>query len=76
MNMLKFNYSSNHHDLSKMNKNLNFNAIDENLENVYRNSETLSNHISNNILESLKEQFSRQGLQVYVESEQELETAD
>lgn len=74
--MLKFNYSSNHHDLSKMNKNLNFNAIDENLENVYRNSETLSNHISNNILESLKEQFSRQGLQVYVESEQELETAD
>lgn len=74
--MLNFNYSSNHHDLSKMNKNLNFNAIDENLENVYRNSETLSNHISNNILESLKEQFSRQGLQVYVESEQELETAD
>lgn len=74
--MLNFNYSSNHHGLSKMNKNLNFDTIDENLENVYRNSETLSNHISKNILESLREQFSRQGLQVYVESEQELETAD
>lgn len=74
--MLNFNYSSNHHDLSKMNKNLNYVTTDENLENVYRNSETLSNHISNNILESLREQFSRQGLQVHVESEQELETAD
>lgn len=74
--MLNFNYSSNHHDLSKMNKNLNCDKTDENLENVYRNSETLSNHISNNILESLREQFSRQGLQVHVESEQELETAD
>ena len=40
-------------------------------EDVYRNSETLSNHISNNILESLREQLSRQGLQVYLESEQE-----
>lgn len=74
--MLNFNYSSNHYDLSKMNKNLNYVTTDENLENVYRNSETLSNHISNNILESLREQFSRQGLQVHVESEQELETAD
>lgn len=74
--MLNFNYSSNHHDLSKMNKNLNCDTTDENLENIYRNSETLSNHISNNILESLREQFSRQGLQVHVESEQELETAD
>lgn len=74
--MLNFNYSSNHHDLSKMNKSLNYVTTDENLENVYRNSETLSNHISNNILESLREQFSRQGLQVHVESEQELETAD
>ena len=74
--MLNFSSFTENNSLGKLKNSLRYNETEGDIENVYKNSEALSNHISSNILESLREQLSRQGLQVDVESEQELETSD
>ena len=74
--MLNFNTSTNYDSSIELNKNINCYEDAKKLKSVYRDSEALSSHISDNILESLREQFSRQGLQIYLESKQELEAAD
>lgn len=74
--MLNFSSFTDNNSLGKLKNSLRYNETEGDIENVYKNSEALSNHISSNILESLREQLSRQGLQVDVESEQDLETSD
>ncbi|WP_286797272.1 hypothetical protein [Psychrobacter sp. UBA6291] len=74
--MLNFSSFTENNSLGKLKNSLRYNETEGDIENVYKNSEALSNHISSNILESLREQLSRQGLQVDVESEQDLETSD
>lgn len=74
--MLNFSSFTDNNSLGKLKNSSRYNETEGDIENVYKNSEALSNHISSNILESLREQLSRQGLQVDVESEQDLETSD
>tara|TARA_B100000530_G_scaffold303130_1_gene225364 strand:+ start:512 stop:736 length:225 start_codon:yes stop_codon:yes gene_type:complete len=74
--MLNFSSFTDNNSLGKLKNSIRYNETEGDIENVYKNSEALSNHISSNILESLREQLSRQGLQVDVESEQDLETSD
>lgn len=74
--MLNCSSFTGHSGLGKFKNSLKYNETEGDIENVYKNSEALSNHISSNILESLREQLSRQGLQLDVESEQDLETLD
>lgn len=74
--MLNSNYESNSKKLILLGKNYCRTDVGNTEESIYSSSEALSNHISDNILESLREQLSRQGLQVDVESEQDLETSD
>ena len=74
--MLNFSSFTDNNSSGKLKNSIRYNETEGDIENVYKNSEALSNHISSNILESLREQLSRQGLQVDVESEQDLETSD
>lgn len=65
--MLNSNYESNSKKLILLGKNYCRTDVGNTEESIYSSSEALSNHISDNILESLREQLSRQGLQVDVE---------
>lgn len=76
--MLNLNYESNFKNLTLLGKNYCRTDVRNMEESVYSSSETLSNHISNNILESLRQQLIQKGLHVDadVKVDEELDTVD
>lgn len=74
--MLNSNYESNSKQLILLGKNYCRTDVGNIEDSVYSSSETLSNHISNNILESLKQQLIHNGLNVNVDADEEFDTVD
>ena len=74
--MLNSNYESHSKSLILLGKNYCRTDVGNTEESVYSSSETLSNHISNNILESLRQQLIHNGLNINIEVDEELDTVD
>ena len=76
IDMLNSNYGNNPKKLILLGKNYCRTDVGNSEESVYSSSEALSNHISNNILESLRQQLIHKGLNINVDADEELDTVD